>query len=375
LLIAAMRFELVARDLVSGLRAGVLHTAHGVIATPAFMPVGTQASVKALTAADLRASGAVCVLANAYHLLLRPGVDTVSRLGGLHAFMGWDGPILTDSGGFQLFSLGKLRHVSDAGVVFRSHLDGATLTLTPEKVIRAQEALGADLIMPLDECLEADAPRAAAEQALGRTQRWWHRSRAAQQRSDQALFALVQGGMFVDLRRAAARAAAAEDPPAFAIGGLSVGEPKQLTSALLDECLQQLPPDRPRYLMGVGSPSDLLAYARLGVDLFDCVLPTRLGRTGSVWTDASGTRLDLRRRAALRARGPIVDGCACPTCTDWEIGALAALFQSREQLAYRLASLHNLTLLAQLLAALRTEARTVVYTGRGTGMVEHVRER
>jgi queuine tRNA-ribosyltransferase len=359
-----MRFELLARDASSGLRVGLLHTAHGSIPTPAFMPVGTLASVKGLTPSDVRASGASCVLANTYHLLQRPGVETVRRLGGLHALMRWNGPILTDSGGFQVFSLGG--KVSHDGVAFDHTF------LNPEGVIEAQEALGADLVMPLDECVAATTSRAAAEQALERTQAWWRRSLAARTRDDQALFVLVQGGLFADLRREAARAAAGEPAPGFAIGGLSIGEPKSLTAELVAETVRHLRPDRPRYLMGVGSPEDLVTYARLGIDLFDSVLPTRMGRTGAAWTDAGGSRLDLGRRAALHLPGALAEGCGCLACREWQVGALAALFQHREPLALRLCSLHNITVLSTVLDRLRTEASGVVYTGReqkwrGTG--------
>jgi queuine tRNA-ribosyltransferase len=346
------RFEVLAEDPRSGLRAGLLHTPHGTIPTPAFMPVGTRATVKALTPADVRTSGAVCVLANTYHLLA--DAPTIGALGGLHAFMRWDGPILTDSGGYQLFSIGD------------------AVELSPEQAIEAEEALGADLIMPLDVCLGAEASHAEAEQALATTQEWWRRSLAARRRDDQALFAIVQGGLYTNLRRQAARAAAHEDPPGFAIGGLSVGEPTSVTRAMLETTLAELPADKPRYLMGVGSPAELQAYARLGVDLFDCVLPTRLARTGCVWTDLAGSRLDLARGAALRARGPIAEGCCCLACTHFEVGTLAALFLAHEQLAYRLASLHNLTVLSRALDTIRTEALTVPYTGRGSGMVGNV---
>jgi queuine tRNA-ribosyltransferase len=355
-----VRFEVVAADRGSGLRAGVLHTPHGSVPTPAFMPVGTRASVKGLTPADVQSTGARVVLANTYHLLLQPGIETVAQSGGLHSFMRWDGPILTDSGGFQVFSLGRLREVTDAGVQFNSHLDGAPMLLTPECVVEAQERLGADLIMPLDECVPAAASRAETECALVRTQHWWERSVHARTHSEQALFALVQGGMFADLRRQAARAAVSWAPPGYAIGGFSVGEPKDVTAALLAETVAELPADRPRYLMGVGHPADLRAYTSLGVDLFDCVLPTRLGRNGTVWTDEAGTRLDLNRHAVLELRGPIKQDCRCQACSKWPIGSLAAMFQSREQLAYRLASAHNIQVLVDLLDDLR---QRVLYTG------------
>jgi len=354
-----MRFEVLAVDRTSELRAGVLHTPHGAVETPAFMPVGTRATVKTMTPRDVADSGARVVLANTYHLLLQPGVDVVQRQGGLHSFTRWDGPILTDSGGFQIFSLGKLREVSDEGVRFLSHLDATPMLLTPECVIEAQEQLGADLIMPLDECVAADASRSETEVALERTHAWWERSIAAHSRSDQALFALVQGGMFGDLRSQAARAAAADAPPGFAIGGLSVGEPKSVTAELLGVVVEQLPRERPRYLMGVGHPADVVAYARMGVDLFDCVLPTRLARNGTVWTDAAGARLDLKRRASLELSGPICAGCTCMACSGWSVGALSALFQARDPLAFRLASSHNIRVLVSLLDDVRQQ---VLYT-------------
>ena len=356
-----LRFEVLATDPHSRLRAGVLHTRHGSVPTPTFMPVGTLGTVKALTPADVRSTGARIVLSNTYHLSLQPGIETVQRLGGLHAFMRWDGPMLTDSGGFQVFSLGGLRRVSAEGVTFASHLNSTPMFVTPACVVDLQERLGADLIMPLDECLGADADRAQTETALERTESWWRRSLAARTRDDQALFALIQGGLFGDLRRQAARAAASTKPPGFAIGGLSVGEPKSVTAAMLRATIDELPGDRPRYLMGVGHPLDLATYAHEGVDLFDCVLPTRLARNGGVWCDMEGNRLDLSRRTLLAERGPILADCGCATCREWSIGTLAALFQARELLAYRLASVHNVALLGRILSDLR---RTVLYTAR-----------
>jgi queuine tRNA-ribosyltransferase len=273
--------------------------------------------------------------------------------------MRWDGPMLTDSGGFQVFSLGCLREVGADGVTFASHLDGTATFLSPECVIETQERLGADLIMPLDVCLAASASRAETEEALAYTLAWWGRSVAARERDDQALFALIQGGLFADLRRQAVLAVGSDDPPGYAIGGLSVGEPKDVTATLLKTTIAELPPGKPRYLMGVGHPLDVVNYARLGVDLFDCVLPTRLARNGAVWCDLEGSRLDLSRRDLLRRMGPIMADCACQACASWPLGALAALYQAREPLAYRLASSHNLTLLSSVLRALR---ETVVYT-------------
>ncbi len=355
-----VRFEVLATDPHSGLRAGVLHTAHGSVPTPTFMPVGTLGSVKALTPAEVRASGASVVLSNTYHLSLQPGVETVERLGGLHAFMRWDWPMLTDSGGFQVFSLGGLREVSPSGVTFASHLDGSTRFFSPECVVEIEARLGADLIMPLDVCVAASASRAETEDALERTLAWWRRSLSVEVAPHQALFALVQGGMFPDLRHQAARAAVADDPPGFALGGLSVGEPKSLTLELLGATVEELPAGKPRYLMGVGHPLDVATYARLGVDLFDCVLPTRLGRNGAVWCDERGTRLDLSNKRLLAQTGPIMATCRCAVCRDWPVGVLAALFQAREPLAFRLASLHNLALLNRVLRDLR---ESVLYTG------------
>jgi queuine tRNA-ribosyltransferase len=354
-----VRFEVVARDPGSGLRAGVLHTARGSVPTPSFMPVGTLGSVKSLTPRQVRATGASIVLANTYHLALQPGIATVERLGGLHAFMRWDGPVLTDSGGFQVFSLGGLREISTAGVTFASHLDGTPTFFTPECVVEMQVRLGSDLVMPLDECVAASASRAETETALERTQTWWRRSTSVELREHQALFSLIQGGMFADLRREAARAAAADLPPGFAIGGLSVGEPKAATFELLEATISELPPDQPRYLMGVGHPLDVASYARLGVDLFDCVLPTRLARNGGVWSDRSGARLDLAQRRLLANAGPMAQDCQCTTCRDWPLGVVAALFQAREPLAYRLASVHNV---AMLNAVLRDLRQSVLYT-------------
>jgi queuine tRNA-ribosyltransferase len=333
------------------------------------MPVGTLGTVKALTPRDVAATGARVVLSNTYHLLLQPGTEAVQRLGGLHAFMHWDGPMLTDSGGFQVFSLDNLRQIGDDGVTFAAQHYGAPMFHSPHCVIEAEEQLGADFIMPLDECLGPDASRADAEAALERTQRWFQRSLAVRTREDQALFALLQGSLFDDLRRQGARAGAASNPPGFAIGGLSIGEPKDVTAKLIASTIDELPADRPRYLMGVGHPRDVQVYARLGVDLFDCVLPTRLGRNGTVWRDAEGTRLDLGKRAFLGEIGPIDPECPCAACIGWSVGSLAALFQTREPLAYRLASVHNLTVLSRVAAALRL---SVAYTADQSPMARKV---
>ena len=310
------------------------------------MPVGTRATVKGLTPRDLRACEAECILANTYHLALQPGADAVAGLGGLHAFMGWNGPILTDSGGFQVFSLAGLRRTTDEGVSFRSHLDGKELELTPERVIELEEQLGADIIMPLDVCLAAGASRAEAERALDRTARWARRAQAAQRSDDQQLFGIVQGQLFPDLRRQAARDLRSLDFSGYAIGGLSIGEALEATGELVELTTAELPVDRPRYLMGVGTPEQLLAYIALGVDMFDCVLPTRLGRTGLAFT--RGGRLNVRRAELRDDPSPVDESCDCLVCARFSRGFLHAAFRERWPLAGRLLSLHNVRTLVRL---------------------------
>ncbi len=352
-----MRFEVIATCPATGARAGVLHTPHGPVPTPAFMPVGTQATVKGLAPDELRAVGAACLLANTYHLALRPGAETVRRLGGLHRFMGWDGALLTDSGGFQVWSLNGLREVAADGVRFRSHLDGSPLHFTPERVVAVQEALGADIIMPLDVCLDYPVSEPAAAEAVATTQAWLERAVAARRRADQALFGIVQGSVYPALRREAARAVAALDLPGYAIGGLSVGEPKDLMAAALAAALSALPADRPRYLMGVGAPEDLLAAVAQGVDLFDCTLPTRVGRGGGLLSPAG--RLNLRNARFRDAPGPAVPGCGCAVCRRYPAATLHWLFQARHALGGRLATYHNVYFTCRLLA----EARAAIVAG------------
>lgn len=335
----------------TGARAGLLETPHGPLPTPAFMPVGTQATVKALTPRDLDAAGAPCVLANTYHLALRPGADAVSRQGGLHRFMGWAGPILTDSGGFQVMSLAARAELDDHGVRFRSHVDGGSLELTPESAVRTQEQLGADLIMPLDDCRPAGTSRNEAEAALERTRAWALRSQAAHCRSDQWLFGIVQGGMFDDLRRQAARDLASLGFPGYAIGGLSVGEARAATDHLVQITARELPADRPRYLMGVGTPEQVALYSAAGVDLFDCVLPTRHGRHGVALLPRG--RLNLRRVELARDPEPILEGCDCPACRRVSRAYLHALVRAGEPLAARLISAHNVRLLVRTAAFIR----------------------
>ncbi len=348
-------------------RAGLLTTPHGDVPTPAFMPVGTQGAVKALAPQDLREIGARIILSNTYHLYLRPGVELIRRLGGLHRFMAWDGPILTDSGGFQVFSLGHLRELSDDGVRFRSHIDGSEHLLTPELAVSYQRALGSDVAMALDHCPAYGESREAVEVAMERTHRWAGRclgehDKLASARehagSAQALFGIVQGGWFADLRRRSAQALASMDLPGYAIGGVSVGEPKALAYQAVEETAPLLPPERPRYLMGVGSPEDLIEGIARGIDLFDCALPTRVARNGALFTRTGRVNVRASRFRALDA--PIDDGCDCPACRGFSAAYLHHLFRSDELLYHRLGSMHNLRFILRLME----QAREAVLAGR-----------
>ncbi|MGZ8480987.1 MAG: tRNA guanosine(34) transglycosylase Tgt [Candidatus Limnocylindria bacterium] len=333
-------------------RLGRLVTPRGAIDTPQFMPVGTQATVKALTPGDLRTAGAQIILANTYHLNLRPTAERIARLGGLHRFMAWDGPILTDSGGFQVFSLAKLRRVDDDGVTFTSHIDGSEHRLTPERAMEIQALLGSDVAMVLDQLVDPALPGADVREAMERTHRWAARSLAARVDPAQAVFGIVQGGVDAGLRRESASAIAAMPFDGIAVGGLSVGESKDQMAATLDVVGEALGEDpRPRYLMGVGSPADFFTAVERGIDLFDCVLPTRVARTGQVWTDAG--RLNLRNSTVQDDRGPIDPACGCEACRTHSRAYLAHLFRSEELLAYRLATVHNVTWTLALLARLR----------------------
>ncbi len=348
---APISFEFQAAP-VGRARLGRLATPHGVIDTPQFMPVGTQATVKSLTPGDLRAAGTQIILGNAYHLSLRPGHERIAQLGGLHRFMGWNGPILTDSGGFQVFSLAHLGSVDDDGVTFASHLDGSPHRLTPERAVEIQEALGGDIAMAFDQLVDPGRPPADVERALDRTHAWAARCLAARRRPDQALFGIIQGGVDAELRRRSARTIAALPFDGIAIGGLSVGESKAEMAATLDVVAEELSGDRRvRYLMGVGSPADFFVAVERGVDLFDCVLPTRVARNGQVWTDAG--RLNLRNARFAADPAPIDPECACEACRNHSRAYLAHLFRAEELLAYRLASLHNVTYTLDLMRRLR----------------------
>jgi queuine tRNA-ribosyltransferase len=345
---SAFRFDVLAR--CGRARRGLLATSHGTVETPAFIPVGTLGAVKAVTPDELRRAGAGIVLANTYHLYLRPGHDVIRDLGGLHRFMGWDGPILTDSGGFQVFSLAPLRRVDDEGVRFRSHLDGSTHLLTPETSMEIQAALGSDIAMVLDECPPAGASREEVERAVVRTTRWAERGRGAY-RGPGTPFGIVQGGTHPDLRERSARELCEQDFPGYAIGGVSVGEAAAAMAETVRHTADLLPAERPRYLMGVGTPRELVEAVAAGVDLFDCVLPTRNARNGSLFT--SKGRVNIKRREYLRDERPLDEACRCEACTRYSRAYLRHLFLAREILAARLNTIHNLTFYLSLMCAAR----------------------
>ena len=355
-------FELLAQD--GQARAGVFHTPHGDIPTPIFAPVGTKATVKGVTPAQLHELESQLILANTYHLYLRPGDELVAEMGGLHAFMGWNKPILTDSGGFQVFSLGDINAIDNEGVTFKSHIDGSMHRLTPEKSIHIQENLGADIIMAFDECAEP-YDRAYNEKAMTRTHAWAKRCQTAQTRSDQALFGIVQGGIFPDLRAKSAEYIAALDFPGNAIGGLSVGETKAEMHEILDIVNAILPADKPRYLMGVGTPLDIVNGVLRGVDIFDCVHPTRLARHKAAFTRTG--RMNVGKAVYANDPRPLVEGCACYTCQNFSRAYLRHLVNQKEMLGGTLLSIHNIHTLLQL----ARELREAIITGT---VEEYVRE-
>lgn len=332
-------------------RRGVIRTPHGPVDTPAFMPVGTQAAVKSLTPAQVAKTGTQIVLANTYHLMLRPGADVVGRLGGLHRFMGWAGPILTDSGGFQVYSLADLRKLDDDGVTFQSHVDGTVVRLTPESAVVIQNQLGADIIMAFDDCPPLPAEPQRIQAAVHRTVAWAERCRAAQQRPEQALYGIVQGGLDLTLRRECLARLVAIGFEGYAIGGLSVGEAPEEMHALVAALAPELPADRPRYLMGVGNPRDLVEAVVAGVDQFDCVLPTRNGRKGYAFTSAGCVR--LRNTVHKIAAEPLDPACDCYTCRTFSRGYLRHLVMSGELLGGTLVSLHNIRFYQALMGQIR----------------------
>jgi len=347
-------FEVLA-EAASGARLGRLHTAHGVVETPTFMPVGTRGTVRGVLPSQLHEAGATMVLANAYHLAQRPGTAAVAALGGLHRVMGWPGPILTDSGGFQIFSLGDLVKVRDEGVEYRSHVDGRRGFYGPEDAIRVQEDLGVDVAMCLDECVPGDASRARTIEALERTTAWARRQIAARTRSQTALFGIVQGGTDLDLRERSARELVALPFDGYAVGGLSVGEPAEVTVPIARATVAHLPHSRPRYLMGVGTPSDLLTFLSMGYDLFDCVLPTRNGRNGTFFTREG--KLMIRNAKHANDPRPVDERCSCPTCRRFSRGALRHFAMAGEMLGAQLASLHNLHFYLDVMRSARAAIR------------------
>ncbi len=332
-------------------RVGRLETAHGAFSTPAFMPVGTQGTVKGVTPRDLKELGAEIVLSNTYHLHVRPGDELIRDLGGLHKFMGWDGPILTDSGGFQVFSLSKLRKISDEAVVFQSHVDGAQIVFTPEKVIRIQENLGVDIMMVLDECAPHDASRAEVEAAVIRTSKWAKQSLLARARPESLAFGIIQGGMHHDLRERSLAEICALGFDGHAIGGLSVGEPIPLMRELVERFAGELPSEKPRYLMGVGTPQDIVHAVKHGIDMFDCVMPTRSARFGRLFTGSG--HINIRNAEHRRSDEPILAGCDCYTCQNFSRAYLSHLIHVNEVLGIQLATLHNLRFYERLMADIR----------------------
>ena len=345
-------FEIV-RTAPEGARLGRLTLAHGVVETPAFMPVATHGSVKGVTPAQLEEMGASIVLSNAYHLAQRPGIEVVQALGGVHGLMGWSRPILTDSGGFQVMSLAALLQVSDEGVQYRSHVDGRRGLLRPEDAVVGQEALGVDIAMSLDECVSAGASPDAVARAVARTTAWAARGLAARRRDDMALFGIVQGGLDPVQRAASAAALLALPFDGYAVGGLSVGEPAAETARVAAETVGLLPAARPRYLMGMGTPRDLLTFASLGYDLFDCVLPTRNARNGMLFTREG--RLMIRNARHARDPRPVDEACACYACRHFSRGALRHLALAKEMLGAQLATLHNLHFYLALMGEIRSD--------------------
>jgi queuine tRNA-ribosyltransferase len=348
----AVTIEILKKDPASRGRRGRLHTPHGTVETPVFMPVGTQATIKTLNPEEVWDLGARIVLSNTYHLYLRPGHDLVAEAGGLHRFMNWPGVLLTDSGGFQVFSLAKLRKITEDGVAFRSHIDGSPHFLNPEKAIEIENALGADIIMAFDECTPWPCEWSYAKDSLERTTRWAKRCKEAHTRpQDQALFGIIQGSTFADLRRQSAEEIVALDFPGYAIGGLSVGETKELMANMLDVTVPLLPEEKPRYLMGVGSPEDLVEGVWRGIDMFDCVLPTRIARHGTCFVPTG--KLIVRNAAYSRDFTPIQAGCDCYTCTHYTRAYIRHLLKAEELLGARLCSIHNLRFLVRLMEEIR----------------------
>ncbi len=352
-------------------RAGTIKTPHGIIRTPIFMPVGTQATVKSVSPEELRTAGAQIILANTYHLMLRPGSGLIDEFGGLHSFMHWDGPILTDSGGFQVFSLGHLRKVSEEGVAFKSHLDGSPHMLTPESVMQLEAELGADIILPLDICTAFPCAELAAKAAMERTHRWAERALVAkeQYRPQQALFGIVQGAFSPELRQESARFVGGLPFAGLSIGGLSVGEPKEQMWEMLGSVTPELPRDKPRHLLGIGSPEDLVIAVGLGMDMFDCVLPTRVARHGGLFTLYG--RVNIKSARFRAEHGPVEEGCDCYTCRNYSAAYVHHLARTEEQLYYRLGSIHNIRFMMRLAQRLREAISAGTYPAFRDNFLAH----
>lgn len=349
-----LKFELIGKSTECRARRGVLETLHGTIQTPVFMPVGTLGTVKALAVQDIETCGAQIILGNTYHLYLRPGCDVIDLFGGLHRFMNWDRPILTDSGGFQFFSLAQLTKTTEQGVSFQSHIDGSRHVFTPEKAVTVQQSLDSDILMCLDECLAYPSTFEAAEKSLALTTRWAARCKTEwleKTGGKNALFGIVQGGMYKELRTRSAEELGALDFPGYAIGGLSVGEPKDLMVELADHTLPQLPADKPRYIMGVGTPEDLVELTAMGADMFDCVMPSRNARNGKLFTTFGD--LNIANACHRTDTRPLDETCTCETCRNYSRAYLRHLYKSSELLAYRLNTIHNIHYYCTLMETMR----------------------
>ena len=363
-----VNYELVAEDRKTGARAGLLHTPHGVFKTPMFMPVGTQATVKTVTPEELEEMGAQIILSNTYHLFLRPGTELIHEAGELHRFMNWNKGILTDSGGFQVFSLGAMRKITEEGVYFRSFLDGSKQFLSPEISIRAQEDLGSDIAMAFDECIPYPADYEYARKSTERTTRWAKRCIKAHQRTDRGIFGIIQGGMYKDLRKQSAMEISSLSFDGVAIGGLSVGEPHDLMYDILEETTQWMPKGKARYLMGVGTPDCLVEGVARGVDMFDCVFPTRVARNGMAMIHTG--RMNMKNKQYERDFRPIEESCGCYTCRNYTRAYIRHLYKSEELLVFRLVTIHNLYFLLQFMR----DMREAIVQGNFSEFREHFME-
>ena len=363
-----VNYELVAEDRKTGARAGLLHTPHGVFKTPMFMPVGTQATVKTVTPEELEEMGSQIILSNTYHLFLRPGTELIHEAGELHRFMNWNKGILTDSGGFQVFSLGAMRKITEEGVYFRSFLDGSKQFLSPEISIRAQEDLGSDIAMAFDECIPYPADYEYARKSTERTTRWAKRCIKAHQRTDRGIFGIIQGGMYKDLRKQSAMEISSLPFDGVAVGGLSVGEPHDLMYDILEETIQWMPKGKARYLMGVGTPDCLVEGVARGVDMFDCVFPTRVARNGMAMIHTG--RMNMKNKQYERDFRPIEESCGCYTCRNYTRAYIRHLYKSEELLAFRLVTIHNLYFLLQFMR----DMREAIVQGNFFEFREHIME-